>query len=107
MHPPTEIRDNKQELNDWLETQVNMTSTVIDVDEEIQFRKNSPALHTLIPNKLGSIYDIAKDLIDDDKLSVCRDTRIMKKKRSNSPHRSSRSSHSSGTATCRKNKFPE
>ena len=41
-------------------------------DSEIQFSHHIPR------HKEGSIYGITKDLINDEKLSVCRDTGTMK-----------------------------
>ena len=67
-----------KEVKQWLDTQVTRTSSNDDVDSdnEIVFRKNRPFLN--IPKRNTEAYAIARELINDDNLSICRDTGIMK-----------------------------
>ena len=73
-------------------------------DDEIQFKSNiNEGLGSFIPTKEGSIYSIAKQLMDDENVSICRTTGIMKKK--NSRSRDSRSSYATKKeTTCRRDR---
>ena len=64
----------KKELDSWLRSQDNLTSSKI-----IELEKSNEH-HIPLINRQSSIYSMAKDLIQDDNLSICRDTGIMRKK---------------------------
>ena len=69
----------KKELDSWLKTQRNLTSSRLLSDSD---SSEIESVKSKIPQiqKTASIYSIAKDLINDEKLSVCRDMGIMKKR---------------------------
>ena len=117
--PPT--ANAKKQLDSWLQTQRNMSTGRWQHESDTSDDETGPK--KMIPSieNVGSVYNIAKDLINDEKLSICRDTGIMKK-RSSSPaasrrsrdpprharndHRSDRSS-SGWSSTSRQHRSPE
>ena len=102
--PIEKFVEKKKDLDSWLHEQVEHTSTQIESqsedDDEIQFKtlKDGPFMN--IPRRNTEAYHIARTLIDDDNLSVCRDTGVMKRRnRSRSPR--SNSSYGSSTRSTR------
>ena len=91
------VSQAKKALDSWLQTQSNLTSSHIEEFNEIK------SIHSHIPmiERCGSVYKIAKELITDDNLSVCRETGIMKKKTDKSRDSSDSSRSSASTRSSR------
>ena len=95
------VRNNKKELDSWLQSQLEHTSTCIfsEDESEIEFNLRKNIDHK-IPSHAGSVYNVAKELINDDNVSICRDTGIMKKREGST--KSTHSGKSSKKTTGRK-----
>ena len=77
----------KRELDSWLQSQHDISSSKWDDLEKIETPNAMiNTRHIPLIERRSSVYEIAKGLINDEKLSVCRETGIMKKRES-SPRR--------------------
>ena len=80
---------NSNALNEWLDEQAGQTdgyTTDSHSDKEYipDKRDKGDSSHCLIIPREGSIYDIAKDIMEDDNVSICRKTGVMRKRRDRS-----------------------